>query len=400
MNFEPSVIIWRHTSVASGERSSVVSGERSSVAIQLEGVEKGGVESGVAIRLKVDDSKTEDIVNRVKKKWSNWLCYFSTNSNIKLGDNLQSLLDNKKLIAKEKHYKKVRTSRESIFLSSENSDKKVNVVLRKIGKGKILEVHTPQLSLTNLAINTSRSIKQIKISDLIAAINHRLISPLENIIKAVQLLKPPKGSEQKDFIGILKRSCSQMMSISNDIKDLMDLWEGKIILKPQKVSLKDLLEFCTQVVRDFLVDKDLTVNINVSSDLPTEVYVDDTRLKQIIVNILTNAIDNTEQGGVSISVTPYTNGVAEKVMNSVGLKQTILFKIKDTGRGISSKTKKRVDYILGLNDDDSNDDGNEFDVRFGFGLLIAKGLCEMMKGKIWYKTEEDMGSVFYFTITI
>jgi signal transduction histidine kinase len=179
---------------------------------------------------------------------------------------------------------------------------------------------------------------------------------------------------------------------------MVNLKTNKIKLKYEKVSLNKIAEETSNIVLEDIKKKKLKFNIKVSDDLPDMVSVDPSRLVQIVVNMISNSLKHTSDGSINLDISLFDiDNFPEFPFTYSDLpdnKYHILFKIKDTGSGIDEDIKRIVDKVLNIKQINKIKSYK----NTGFGLLICRDLCSLMGGNIWYKSEEDMGSIFYFTI--
>ena len=261
------------------------------------------------------------------------------------------------------------------------------IILEYLNEDFILELHLPFDD--NLYI--------------LSTISHKIRNPLTNIVGVLSLLDENKMTKSfAKHVNLIRRSSYDIVEVANDIIDIINLSRDEIKLHRDRTDLSKLLNEChTIMMRDFNL-KNISVKISMDKDLPSFIIVDSQRLKQIIINLLNNAVSNTQIGTVILEVKK--NNKKEDLKNPFPFIETespfcnILFKIKDTGSGMETKTKEFVDKILGITT--TNEDKKEKSTLkyAGFGLLISKHLCHLMGGNIWFKTEKDIGTVFYFNI--
>lgn len=189
--------------------------------------------------------------------------------------------------------------------------------------------------------------------------------------------------KKKNFT-IINKSSFEIVKILNDIIDIINLKNNKLELSRSRTNLSHILDKVVNMKKSDAKKNKSTVSYSIKKSVPTSLMVDELRLKQILDSIVDNAIKHTPNGMVRISVS------SKETKNH----HYITFKIQDNGSGISDETKKIIDSILGL----SSKPSQEIYKYRGFGLLIVNKLCKLMDGKVWYKSELDMGTVFYFKI--
>lgn len=237
---------------------------------------------------------------------------------------------------------------------------------------------------------------------MLLTISYKIRLPLTNIIGILSFLDIDSMSDEyRKYINIIKKSSYEIISVANDIIDYLNLEKGSVKLKNDKIKMIDLLKTCYDVVCDDAQSKQLKLKINLDENVPQLIVSDNERLKQIVINILNNAIEHTDVGGnIVLDVSLYKNNKEYpfRFDNSYAPKYNILFKIKDTGSGIDDDTKCRLKKICGITDDNSYYGFNGFNGFNGFGLNISNNICKIMNGNMWFKSEKDIGTIFYFNI--
>lgn len=259
---------------------------------------------------------------------------------------------------------------------------------------KILLKYIPEDTILELCIPKYVSVH------LLSTISHKIRIPLTNIFGILKLIDKTKlNKTEKENMDILKKSCYEIINVANDIIDIVNSKAGKYILKQEKINLNSLLYECKNIVTNDIIRKNIFLKIIVEKNIPNNLVVDPTKLKQIIINLLNNSIQHTNIGSIIISVSLYdeTNnyGCPFGYVYCQKPKYNILFCVKDTGSGMEDSNIKYVSSILGINKiiDNSNN-------YCGFGLIISKYICNLMGGNIWFKTDNNIGTAFYFNILV
>lgn len=238
---------------------------------------------------------------------------------------------------------------------------------------------------------------------LLSSISHKIRSPLNNIIGILTLFENLKLDKiQKKCIKILKNSSYEIVKIANDIIDIINLNKNEIKLTFEKINLNKFIHECYEIVAKDIIKKNLNFMFKIDENIPEIINIDSLRLKQIIINLLNNAINNTSIGGITLSISLFDNNNNNNEDINCPFKYiptkppiyNLLFKIKDTGRGIDNNNKNFIEKILGI----KKSCINNIHKYSGFGLLISKYLCNLMGGNIWFKSEIDIGTIFYFNI--
>ena len=223
-------------------------------------------------------------------------------------------------------------------------------------------------------------------ADFLANMSHEIRTPLNAIYGMTSLMQnTPLNKEQEDFINTIRDGSDTLLSVINDILDFSKIEAGKMELEEQPFRLRNCIENTLDLLAQKANEKMLNLAYLIEDETPHIVVGDITRIRQILVNLLNNAIKFTEKGEVVISVesTLLENDQYE-----------IHFSIRDTGIGIpKNKLNKLFQSFIQVDTSTTRKYGGT-----GLGLAISKELTEKMGGRIWVESEESKGSVFHFTI--
>jgi CheY-like chemotaxis protein/HPt (histidine-containing phosphotransfer) domain-containing protein len=216
--------------------------------------------------------------------------------------------------------------------------------------------------------------------------SHEIRTPMNAIMGIADLLaKTPLSPEQDKYVQIFRRAGDNLLNLINDILDLSKVEASQLELERTVFSLNDLLEKVTEMVAVRAQEKGLGLVCDIAPNVPNDLVGDPTRLQQVLLNLLGNAIKFTESGEVSLRVTQ--DGDAS-------VPTALRFTISDTGIGIAGEK-------LGLVFDRFTQADSSTTRRFGgsgLGLTISKRLVEAMGGRIWVESAIEKGSVFSFTV--
>ncbi len=225
-------------------------------------------------------------------------------------------------------------------------------------------------------------------SDFLANITHELRTPLNGVIGMVELLSSTNlTSDQRHYLSMLHSSATLLYDLINDILDMEKIEAGKIELEEEKIDLKNLLYNILDSTYIRAARKNIELIGYIAPDVPKYIIGDSLRIRQILLNLIGNAIKFTEQGGVIIKV------IKERIQNRKAILQFI---IEDTGVGIpEDRVSKLFDKFVQADVTTTRKYGGT-----GLGLAITKHLVELMGGKIKVKSEIGKGSIFLFTLAL
>jgi two-component system sensor histidine kinase/response regulator len=301
--------------------------------------------------------------------------------------------------------------RAPIILLTGQGDHKLDLEAMKSGAADYLvkgQFNAPVLERSvRYAIERKRVLEELKIAketaeaasraraDFLSNISHEIRTPLNGIIGMTELtLDTNLTNEQKDYLISVKHSSESLLEIINEILDLSKIEAGKLNIENIEFSIRDCID---DIIRSLVIrayQKNLEVIYNVDDDIPDRLIGDPGRLRQILLNLIGNAIKFTNKGQVVIQIK--TQG---KRKNDVLLH----FSVTDTGIGIPLDKQNIIfDPFAQVDSSTTRKHGGT-----GLGLTICKQLVELMVGKIWFESpfriedydQEDAGSCFHFTIS-
>ena len=221
-------------------------------------------------------------------------------------------------------------------------------------------------------------------SDFIATVSHEIRTPLNAIIGLANMLKNTSlNNRQQEYLQNLQESSQVLLNLINDTLDFSKIESGKLEIIPEYFKLTHLLTHLQKMFEMLFLQKSLNYVFTFDDDLPEVVYGDDKRIKQILTNILNNALKYTKYGSVCFSVHKLTNGQIE-------------FRVTDTGIGMQEdaiprifSTFEQLDLIR-----------NKGVVGTGLGLAITKRLCDLMNGSIDVESTYGEGSRFSVVLNL
>ncbi|MGL5941782.1 MAG: ATP-binding protein [Waterburya sp.] len=242
------------------------------------------------------------------------------------------------------------------------------------------------------AKNLAESANRAK-SEFLANMSHELRTPLNAILGFSQLMNRENSlnEQQKENLNIINRSGEHLLSLINDVLDLAKIESGKMTLYPTDFDLYALLNLIEEMLALKAESKGLKLEIERDSNLPRYINTDDKKLRQVLINLLGNAIKFTSEGSVTLRVSSVISHLLLEVSDKE--QTTILFEIEDTGAGIA---ESEIDSLFEAFT--QTDTGKQSQEGTGLGLPISKKFIELMGGVISVSSQLDKGTIFRFNI--
>lgn len=274
------------------------------------------------------------------------------------------------------------------YMVNEVAKSKMELEKELTRRARLLEERDELVALLQRANKQLKELDTLK-SAFIANMSHELRTPMNAIIGYTDLLLDevdgPLNDEQKASLKKVSANARHLLQLINDVLDISKIESGKIELRPKEVSLKDLIDGIMVTFEPMISKKGLTFSLEIEPGAE-KLFVDEDKARQILINLISNAVKFTHKGGITVRAR-----VSERGLDSDGKPQFIEIAVIDTGIGIKSEDLDKIFDKFAQADVSTT---RQYEGT-GLGLSIVRGLVALHKGMVWAESEVGKGSTFH-----
>jgi CHASE2 domain-containing sensor protein/CheY-like chemotaxis protein/nitrogen-specific signal transduction histidine kinase len=269
-----------------------------------------------------------------------------------------------------------------------------------LNKKRELENKNLELESNNLELIKARKSAEkanATKSIFLASMSHELRTPLNAIIGFSQLMNKDKqlNQEQREFVSTINRSGEHLLSLIDDILDLSKIEAGKITVNKNNFDFLQMLNTVKKMLLMKAKNKNLSFIFKIDQNVPRYICTDERRLKQILINLVNNAIKFTHTGFVKLHVFLGDDRLSSENQESSNHKRRIIFSVEDTGQGINVEDKAKLFQPF-----EQTETGIKSKEGTGLGLAISRKFINLLGGDIQVKSQANRGTTFTFDIQV
>ncbi|MGI5404523.1 HAMP domain-containing protein [Streptomyces sp. CA-135486] len=304
----------------------------------------------------------------------------------RLAGELQSRSEELQIQQEELQRSNAELEEKAALLASQNSDIET----------KNLEIEQARQELEDRAQQLSLASKYK--SEFLANMSHELRTPLNSLLILAQLLaqNPTRNltAKQVEYAGIIHSAGSDLLQLINDILDLSKIEAGKMDINPERVVLRQLLDYVEATFRPMTTQKSLDFTITTAPGVPGDLLTDDSRLRQVLRNLISNAVKFTERGSVELRIESAAGDELPATVHGGGA--VVAFRVKDTGIGIA---EQQLEAIFGAFQQADGTTSRKYGGT-GLGLSISREIAHLLGGALTARSTPGRGSTFTLYLPI